>query len=112
MKRLNEESRFIAVLKTIRSKFSRHTCEKVGELKKKGDPMWTVDELLAALDDHLRADVAELTILPSALIDHERLVTGHRHLPITMYRLDASSSRKKRVTVVGYNTVHAHLRRV
>ncbi|CAJ0600915.1 unnamed protein product [Cylicocyclus nassatus] len=51
MKRLNEESRSIAVLKTIRSKFPRHTCEKVGELKKKGDPMWTVDELLAALDD-------------------------------------------------------------
>ncbi|CAJ0600517.1 unnamed protein product [Cylicocyclus nassatus] len=51
MKRLNEESRSSAVLKTIRSKFPRHTCEKVGELKKKGDPMWTVDELLVALDE-------------------------------------------------------------
>ncbi|CAJ0604320.1 unnamed protein product [Cylicocyclus nassatus] len=51
MKRLNEESRSIAALKTIRSKFPRHTCEKVDELKKKGDSMWTVDELLAALDD-------------------------------------------------------------
>ncbi|VDK58644.1 unnamed protein product, partial [Cylicostephanus goldi] len=50
MKYLKEESGSTGALKLIRSKFPRRTREKVGELKKKGDPMWTVDELLTALD--------------------------------------------------------------
>ncbi|EYB84716.1 hypothetical protein Y032_0311g2141 [Ancylostoma ceylanicum] len=50
MKHVNEDGSAIGTLKLIRSKFPKRTREKVGELKSKGDSMWTVDELLNALD--------------------------------------------------------------
>ncbi|RCN48385.1 peptidase family A16 [Ancylostoma caninum] len=50
MKHVNEDASAIGTLKLIRSKFPKRTREKVGELKSKGDSMWTVDELLKALD--------------------------------------------------------------
>ncbi|KAK6758339.1 hypothetical protein RB195_015886 [Necator americanus] len=50
MKNLNEDSGSTGTTKIILSKFPKRTREKVGELKKKGDPIWTVEELLEALD--------------------------------------------------------------
>ncbi|KAL6742463.1 hypothetical protein Aduo_015611 [Ancylostoma duodenale] len=50
MKHVDEDASAIGTLKLIRSKFPKRTREKVGELKSKGDSMWTVDELLKALD--------------------------------------------------------------
>ncbi|KIH54248.1 hypothetical protein ANCDUO_15607 [Ancylostoma duodenale] len=50
LKHLDEDSSSIGTIKLIRAKFPPRTREKVGELKKKGDSLWTVDELLNALD--------------------------------------------------------------
>ncbi|EYC17956.1 hypothetical protein Y032_0029g1978 [Ancylostoma ceylanicum] len=50
MKHVAEDPSAIGTLKLIRSKFPSRTREKVGELKSKGDSLWTVDELLKALD--------------------------------------------------------------
>ncbi|CAJ0608707.1 unnamed protein product [Cylicocyclus nassatus] len=49
MKRFKEKSS-TGALNMIRSKFPRRTREKVGEMKKKEDQMWTVDDLLTAFD--------------------------------------------------------------
>ncbi|EPB76354.1 hypothetical protein ANCCEY_04566 [Ancylostoma ceylanicum] len=40
----------LCAIQSIWSKFPSRTREKVGELKSKGDSLWTVDELLKALD--------------------------------------------------------------
>ncbi|KAL6739748.1 hypothetical protein Aduo_013166 [Ancylostoma duodenale] len=50
MKKLSEHPAATGTLKVIRSKFPDRTLEKVGELRRKGDPSWTVDDLLQALD--------------------------------------------------------------
>ncbi|KAK6741012.1 hypothetical protein RB195_009080 [Necator americanus] len=50
MKNLNEDSGSTGTTKVILSKFPKRTREKVGELKKRGDPIWTVEDLLNALD--------------------------------------------------------------
>ncbi|KAL6743680.1 hypothetical protein Aduo_016697 [Ancylostoma duodenale] len=50
MKHVTENPSAIGTLKLIRSKFPSRTRERVGELKSKGDSLWTVDELLTALD--------------------------------------------------------------
>ncbi|KHJ78936.1 zinc knuckle, partial [Oesophagostomum dentatum] len=50
MKNLSEHPASTGTLKVIRSKFPDRTREKVGELRKKGEPSWTVDDLLQALD--------------------------------------------------------------
>ncbi|KAL6730833.1 hypothetical protein Aduo_001766 [Ancylostoma duodenale] len=50
MKHVTEDASAIGTLKLIRCKFPSRTRERVGELKSKGDSLWTVDELLAALD--------------------------------------------------------------
>ncbi|CAJ0602100.1 unnamed protein product [Cylicocyclus nassatus] len=50
LKHLKEDSSAIGTLKIIRAKFPRRTREKIGEFKKRGDSMWSVDELLETLD--------------------------------------------------------------
>ncbi|RCN36869.1 hypothetical protein ANCCAN_17244 [Ancylostoma caninum] len=50
MQKLSEHPAATGTMKVIRSKFPDRTREKVGELKRKGEPSWTVDDLLRALD--------------------------------------------------------------
>ncbi|CAJ0606483.1 unnamed protein product [Cylicocyclus nassatus] len=50
LQHLKEDSSAIGTLRIIRAKFPRRTRERIGEFKNKGDPMWTVDELLDTLD--------------------------------------------------------------
>ncbi|CAJ0601116.1 unnamed protein product [Cylicocyclus nassatus] len=50
LQHLKEDSSAIGTLRIIRAKFPRRTRERIGEFKNKGDPMWTVDELLNTLD--------------------------------------------------------------
>ncbi|KHJ97653.1 zinc knuckle [Oesophagostomum dentatum] len=78
MKKLSEHPAATGTMKIIRSKFPDRTREKVGELKKRGDPSWTVDNLLDALDTvieqlELMEDTDPRTVLSSTtlLAQHE-----------------------------------------
>ncbi|CAJ0604830.1 unnamed protein product [Cylicocyclus nassatus] len=74
MKRLKEESS-IGALNMIRSKFPRRTREKVGEMKKKEDQMWTVDDLLKAFD---------------TVIDRLQIVEDADPTPYVIYNSDST----------------------
>ncbi|EYC21315.1 hypothetical protein Y032_0019g3748 [Ancylostoma ceylanicum] len=50
MQKLSEHPGATGTMKVIRSKFPDRTREKGGELRRKCDPSWTVDDLLRALD--------------------------------------------------------------